>query len=135
MQVSKQDSVLIIDDDQILCHVFKDILENSGYKTFTAQKREEIFNILSQEKIDLIYMDVEMPELNSIDLARQIKETSPLIMIVLISGYPQKVVEEDLKIKIGEGGIDKFIDKGDLFDVARVTTELLSLKDHDRLSP
>ena len=121
-----QRRVLIIDDDIILCNVFKDILEHNGFRTFIAQKEEDVLAIVSRESVDLVYIDLEMPDLNSVDISNQIKKINPNTMVVLISGYSRQIVEEEMNLKIGKGIIDKFLDKGDLYNLPSVTEKLLS---------
>ncbi|MEW6378693.1 MAG: response regulator [bacterium] len=122
----KRQKILIIDDDIALCTVFKDILDQSGYQTFVAQNEEDVLSIITRETPDLVYVDLEMPDLDTSDISNQIKRVNPNTMIVLISGYPPHFVEDEVKSSIGSGIIDKFIDKGDLSNLPTITAQLLS---------
>lgn len=128
----KKANILIIDDDFILCNVFKDILEHTGYAAFIAQKEEEILSIAYQEDIDLVYIDLEMPGLDSLDISNKIKKVNPSIVIVLISGYTQQIIEEEMNFDIHKGAFDKFIDKGDIYNLPKITDQLL--KDYFKLT-
>ena len=123
---NKGQKILIIDDDIALCSVFKDILDQSGYQTFIAQNEEDVLSIITQEAVDLVYIDLEMPELNSSAISNQIKTVNPNTMVVLISGYPPAMAEDEINSTIGGGVIDRFVDKSDLFNLSGFTEKLLS---------
>jgi len=123
---NKGQKILIIDDDITLCSVFKDILDHSGYQTFIAQNEEDVLSIITQEAVDLVYVDLEMPELSSSAISNQIKRVNPKTMVVLISGYPLAIVKDEISSTIEEGVIDRFVDKGDLFNLSSITEKLLS---------
>jgi DNA-binding NtrC family response regulator len=123
---NKGRKILIIDDDATLCSVFKDILDHSGYQTFIAQKEEDVLSIINQETVDLAYVDLEMPELNSSAISNQIKRANPNTLVVLISGYPLAHADDEISLTMKEGVIDKFVDKGDLFNLPSITEKLLS---------
>ncbi len=123
---NKGQKILIIDDDITLCSVFKDILDHSGYQTFIAQNEEDVLSIITQEAVDLVYVDLEMPELSSSAISNQIKRVNPKTMVVLISGYPIAIVEDEISSTIKEGVIDRFVDKSDLFNLSSITEKLLS---------
>jgi CheY-like chemotaxis protein len=138
--------------------MFKDILDQSGYQAFIAQNEEDVLSIISQEAVDpvyidlempelnssadlvyidlempelnssadLVYIDLEMPELNSSAISNQIKTVNPNTMVVLISGYPPAIAEDEIKSIIGGAVIDRFVDKSDLFNLSWFTEKLLS---------
>lgn|GEM_PF-3486950 len=118
--------ILIIDDDIALCTVFKDILDQSGYETFVAQNEQDVLSIINREAVDLVYVDLEMPDLNSCAISNQIKRVNPNTIIVLISGYPPHFVEDEIKSTIGSGIVDKFVDKGELSNLSIITEQILS---------
>ncbi|MEW5801084.1 MAG: response regulator [bacterium] len=122
----KDQKILIIDDDITLCSVFKDILDQSGYQTFIAQNEEDVLSVITQQSVDLVYVDLEMPQLNSSAISNRIKKVNPNTMVVLISGYHLGVAEGEIKATIEDGIIDRFVDKGDLCNLPGITAKLLS---------
>jgi len=54
--------ILIVDDDPITVKYIQALLEDNGYDTCTAANGVEAYEILRQEKPDLITLDLEMPE-------------------------------------------------------------------------
>ena len=78
--------ILIIDDSPTEVYVFKRMLEENGYETFSANNAQEGLEKAKQEKPDLILMDVVMPGMNGFQATRRLArdpETAkiPVIMI------------------------------------------------------
>jgi DNA-binding LytR/AlgR family response regulator len=53
----------------------------------------DVVNHLRKSKIDLLFLDIDMPEMNGFDLARRVSSINPEIMIVFISAYDQFVFQ------------------------------------------
>src|SRR5690606_27288765 len=64
--------VLVVDDSRTELMVLSDLLVKNGYTVRTAENAEEAFRRLSEEKPDLILMDVVMPGQNGFQLTRAI---------------------------------------------------------------
>ena len=78
--------ILIIDDSPTEIYVFKRMLEDNGYETFSANNAQEGLEKAKHEKPDLILMDVVMPGMNGFQATRRLArdpETAkiPVIMI------------------------------------------------------
>ena len=78
--------ILIIDDSPTEIYVFKRMLEENGYETFSANNAQEGLEKAKHEKPDLILMDVVMPGMNGFQATRRLArdpETAkiPVIMI------------------------------------------------------
>jgi twitching motility two-component system response regulator PilH len=65
-------SVLVVDDSKTELLVLSDLLGGKGYRVRTAENADEAFRRLSEEKPDLILMDVVMPGQNGFQLTRAI---------------------------------------------------------------
>ena len=81
-------TILIVDDESANLDIIDKILQQSNHKTFTAESGEEALKILKKEsaKIDLILLDLIMPEVNGIDLLKTLKDDNntyhiPVIML------------------------------------------------------
>lgn len=53
----------------------------------------EVLNYLDNSEIDLLFLDIDMPEMNGFDLAKRVSVKNPEIMIVFVSGYDHYVFE------------------------------------------
>ena len=82
--------ILIIDDEQSLLFLSKAILTSAGYEVFTESDSTKAFAAITEQKPDLILLDIVMPEINGIELAKQIKEDKTLqnIHVFALTGMP-----------------------------------------------
>lgn len=79
--------ILIVDDELGILDTVSGILEDEGYKTFTALNAETAMDILDKEDIDLIFLDVWLPGMNGIEAIKRIKEKDFHIPVIMISGH------------------------------------------------
>jgi CheY-like chemotaxis protein len=74
------------------------LLEARGYKVLTALSGREGLNLLSREPVDLLILDYRMPEMDGGEVARQVKQRSPEMPIILLSGvvtdFPEEVLSQ-----------------------------------------
>jgi DNA-binding NtrC family response regulator len=80
--------ILIIDDEVEMCLSLAELLDDEGYQTFYTTNPLETSRILEKEKIDLLIMDVKMPEMSGIDLLKTIKTQNTSLSVIMITGYP-----------------------------------------------
>jgi two-component system response regulator (stage 0 sporulation protein F) len=79
--------ILIVDDDEELCSIFKQALEEEGYIIFTAQNGKDALVKIKVEHFDLIITDKNMPQMGGLRLTRAIRKENPNVKIVLITGF------------------------------------------------
>jgi len=89
--------ILIVDDDILIAQTFKIILESRGYKTMLVSSGREVLNTLSENKFDLILMDIDLVTgMTGIDTAKMV-EKQYNIPIVFLSNYIEKEILEKLE--------------------------------------
>lgn len=76
-------NILICDDEKDIVSALKIYLEAEGYKTFAAFNGLEAIGILHQEDIQLVLMDIMMPEMDGISAMVKIREESNVPVILL----------------------------------------------------
>ena len=81
-------TVLIIDDERSVIKVTSAILNRKGFNVFEASTKEDLLYILHESGsiIDFVLLDYCMPELNSHDVFRLIKNTTAGSQIIITSG-------------------------------------------------
>ncbi len=73
--------ILIIDDDADLTMIITDMLESKGFEVKSAQSSAEGFDMLSQGSVDLILLDINLPDSDGFDVCRQLREVSNVPVI------------------------------------------------------
>jgi two-component system, NtrC family, response regulator AtoC len=80
-------TVLIVDDEREVCLSLAEVLQSKGYMTLSEEDPREVLDLLCRKNVDLILMDVRMPEMGGIDLLKIIRKTHPLLPVIMISGF------------------------------------------------
>ena len=82
--------VLIVDDEEIVCRGLARFVkwEKYGFQVAgTAASGEEALSILGKKPIDLIFMDIRMPQMTGLELLKLVKEQYSQTKCVILSGY------------------------------------------------
>jgi CheY-like chemotaxis protein len=89
-------TVLVVDDERISRHVASRMLRELGLRVLEADGAEEALDVfrISQGPIDLVLLDVVMPEIDGVELAEQILAHRPGQRIVFMSAHPAEVLAE-----------------------------------------
>jgi DNA-binding response OmpR family regulator len=80
--------VLIIDDDQSFVWILSQSLHNDGFSILTAENGQAGLKIIEEEKPDLILLDIMMPVMDGIEMAKNLKKKSistPVIFLTNMS--------------------------------------------------
>ncbi len=78
-------NILIIEDNEDLCQTLADVLRKDGHKVRTSFTGELGLDILKKDIIDLVLLDIKLPDLNGIKILENIKELDPDILVVMIT--------------------------------------------------
>ena len=79
-------TILCVDDNEQALSVRKFMLETRGYRVLAFLVPEEAIEVFRQGGIDLVLSDLTMPRMDGNELARRMKEITPEIPILLVSG-------------------------------------------------
>ncbi len=69
--------ILIVDDIFVNRLLLKEVMIGMGVACFEAQNGKEAIDLLQKEKIDLIFMDIEMPVMNGLETTQYIRNKLP----------------------------------------------------------
>ena len=101
------EDILIIDDEIMILHMTRDILEESGYTVRTALSGREGIEMAEKRMPDLVILDLRMPEMDGRHVLKRLIEIDPNVRILMASGY----VEEKQKKEILDMGVYGFLQK------------------------
>jgi two-component system, cell cycle sensor histidine kinase and response regulator CckA len=99
------ESVLLLEDDDMVRDVVERTLRRLGYEVTTATRPSEALALAGERSFDLLITDVVMPEMTGDALVREVRAIRPDVPVVFMSGYTAGVL--DLKI----GPLDVFASK------------------------
>ncbi len=108
-QAGGSETILVVEDDDEVRALARDILEDYGYTVIEARNGEQALEIFNRgtERIALIVTDVVMPELSGPDLAAHFQRHAPGTRIVFISGYPTQLAGPDNVLDAGQSFLSK----------------------------
>ena len=90
-----QRTIMVVDDNPDIITIVKTILEGKGYNVLSASSGQELLSLLSNQKPDLIILDIMMPEMDGLEVLGRLKgvtETASIPVILLTA----KVQYEDV---------------------------------------
>lgn len=108
-------SILVVEDNDDLLLLFRLVLESAGYQVETVDNGQDALNVLGKLRPKLILMDVMMPKISGLEVARKIKDQLGFhsLPILLVSGIDQ-IREEQLVNSRADGILYKPFDLDDL---------------------
>lgn len=111
MQTNISRTILVTEDNPTNLKLVRDILESQGYKILEAMSGADAIKSVKEnkEKISLILMDLQLPDINGLDVIKTLKSdtTTKKIPIIVVSAYAmEKDIENALK-----AGCDDYITK------------------------
>ncbi len=104
-----QSTIMVVDDNPDMVTIVKTILEIKGYGVQSAYNGLEVFNLLQEQKSDLILLDIMMPQMNGLEVLTRLKENpdTASIPVILLS---VKALDEDIRVGY-KFGADHYITK------------------------
>ena len=83
-------NILVVDDDKEIADSIKIYLEEEGYNVFECYDGEKAIEILKKKDIHLVLLDIMMPKIDGIAVAREIRKTNS-VPIIFISAKSQSI--------------------------------------------
>jgi len=80
-------SILIVDDEENIRKYLGQSLTKDGFEVFTAKYGKEGINLLAQKHIDVVLLDLNLPDLNGLDVLKEIKQMDVQAVIIIITAY------------------------------------------------
>lgn len=99
-------TILIIEDEQALLRILQSYLEREGYAVLTASRGDTGYDLSLTEKVDLILLDLNLPGMDGMDVAREVLKEKDIPIIMVTAR-----VEELDKLSGLEIGADDYITK------------------------
>ncbi len=99
-------TILIVDDEVLIRNVIKEYLLNEGYKVLEAKDGFDALRVISDNKVDLIVLDIMMPKMDGFTCLSEIRKTKNIPVIMLSARK-----EEIDKLNSFDLGVDDYVTK------------------------
>lgn len=137
-QKPERATVLVVDDEEVIRTLCAKALDE--YRVLTADGGAAAIDTLAREAVDLVLVDIMMPQMNGLDLLLQIKEQDPDKLVIVMTGYADK----EIILRALKADADDFIQKplnllhlknavGKALEKRQLRQELQQLRQVDRL--
>jgi nitrogen regulation protein NR(I) len=80
-------TILIVDDQKVVCYSLQRFLQSEGYDVVTAAGGEEAVTIINETNPDLVIMDVRMPDMDGIEVLEKIKASHPKTQVIMMTAF------------------------------------------------
>lgn len=97
---SRKETILLVEDEEMVRAMTREILETNGYRVVEASRGEEALAFAEQfaETIDLLVTDVVMPRMNGRELSEKLLVQRPEIKVLFISGYTHDTFKDQVML-------------------------------------
>lgn len=103
----REERILIVDDEEVICNLLERRLTMEGYLCVTARNGKEALTRFYKDSFSLIISDIKMPETDGIELLQKVKAIDPKMKMIMVTAYP----EIDLAVNAMKLGAYDFIIK------------------------
>jgi len=79
-------SILVVDDELEMCDLLQALLEPAGHRVVTTTEPRDVIHLLEASAFDLVIADVVMPRRDGIELVKELRQKSPQLGIIAMSG-------------------------------------------------
>src|ERR671922_3007963 len=79
--------ILVVDDDPDIQEVLQDRLESLGYEVLAASNGKEGLELLEKHSPHMVLLDIEMPQMNGLEVLREIHRRGIDVTVVMITAY------------------------------------------------
>ena len=99
--------ILIVDDEKNIINTVSAILQDEDHVVYAAGSGEEAQAFLRKNDVDLIILDVWLPDIDGVEILERVKKTSPEVAVLMISGHGSI----DMAVKATKMGAFDFLEK------------------------
>jgi len=109
MAKNKTKKVLVVEDDELNMKLFCDLLDSHGFEAVKSMDGMRAVEMAKEIQPDLIIMDIQLPEVSGLDLARWIKddEITKSVPIMAVTAFAMRQDEEEVR----ESGCEAYMTK------------------------
>ncbi len=99
--------ILIVDDEKNIIKTLSAILQDENHIVYSSMTGEEALAFLRKNDVDLVILDVWLPDIDGIEILERIKKTTPEVAVIMISGHGSI----DIAVRSTKMGAFDFLEK------------------------
>jgi DNA-binding NtrC family response regulator len=103
-----QQHLLIVDDEEPVCELLSEFFQKRGFEVTTAENAEAAKNVLDETAINLVVLDVLLPDGDGMELLELIKTNHPSLPVIIMTGIG---FDEQLLREAQEKGASGYVSK------------------------
>lgn len=100
-------NIFVVDDEKFIRDMLEQAFSKHGYIVHSAESAEEALEILNDEKFQVMFLDLNLPKMNGVELCKQIRKDIPIGIIYAVTGYASLFELADCR----EAGFDDYFTK------------------------
>jgi len=110
------ETILVVDDEAVLCEVVEQMLVTGGYRVILARDGKQALDIYSRqhEDIDLVLLDLIMPEMNGKKVYERFKKINAKVKVLITSGYSKAGQAQAMLADGAQGFLQKPYERADM---------------------
>jgi two-component system, NtrC family, response regulator AtoC len=94
-------SILIVDDDDVIQETLSDVLKKRGYEIFLSSSGKETLEMIKKNIIDLILLDIRLPDIDGLEVLKKIKEIDSEILVIMMTAVCTDIPTAVAAMKFG----------------------------------
>jgi len=110
--------ILVVDDEQEIRDMYSQAFSRAGYTVRSAESAEEALEIFKQEQYWVLFLDLNLPGMDGVELCRQIRKDWPMAIPYAVTGYASLFELSDCRDAGFEDYFTKPASLSDLLDAA-----------------
>jgi CheY-like chemotaxis protein len=135
--VGGTETIVVVEDEESVLGVVRDMLESAGYRVHTAQSPAslDVFVADYDGPVHLLLTDVVLPDMSGLDLADRMQKRYPALPVLFMSGYAEAAFAQGRGGAVGSHFIAKPFDRQKLLRAVRRAIDSQSASDYVHREP
>lgn len=90
---------MIVDDEEDICDLLSEFLEDKGYQTFRATNGDEALQLVKEARPHILLLDIRLPGMSGIEILRNVRSVDPGVGVIMITAFhDMQIAQEALKL-------------------------------------
>ncbi|MCD6539928.1 MAG: response regulator [Candidatus Omnitrophica bacterium] len=109
--------ILVVEDEEEIIEFLKNFLRRRKIEVYLAKSGLEALDVFEKESPDLVLLDIGIPQIDGLEVLREIKEKVPQTKVIMVTGRADKKSISKAKKLSADAYINKPVDLAELYSV------------------